>query len=172
MTAAPTSLHPAVRASHGLTDGARSLLERRVYAVFVTQNADSTPHVAPVMFHFDGEVVAVETGAATRKARNVQARGRASILVQTPDAAWVLGTGSATVVQGADAAPAHDRLRAKYFSPAGRQACDGLLDEMDDVAILVTPDSWLGWDISGFMGTLAERGVDLAGADGWFLADE
>ena len=51
------------------------------------------PHLAPVMLLFANERIVIETGAATRKARSVAARPHASVLVQTPEAAWVRGTG-------------------------------------------------------------------------------
>jgi PPOX class probable F420-dependent enzyme len=168
-TAAP---HPAARATRGLTESARLLLDRRLYAVLATQNDDGTPHLAPAMFLFDDDRIVVATGAATRKARNVAARRRASVLVQTPEAAWVLGSGAATVLGGSDAAPHHESLRSKYLTPAGRRACDGLLDEMDDVIILIEPTRWLSWDLTAFMDDLVARGVDPSDADGWFLSDD
>lgn len=74
MTAA---VHPAARTTTGLTDGARSILARRLYAVLATQNDDATPHLVPVMFLYDNDQILVETGATTRKAlRAGSARGR------------------------------------------------------------------------------------------------
>lgn len=169
MTAA---IHPAARTTTGLTDGARSILGRRLYAVLGTQNDDATSHLVPVMFLYDNEQILIETGAATRKARNVAARGHARVLVQAPDAAWVIGTGPATIAHGADATRLNGSIRAKYFTPEGLQACGGLLDEMDDVTIVVTPTRWLSWDLAAFMEALAARGVDLSAAGSWFLADD
>jgi len=172
MSDSTVAIHPAARASRGLTEATRSILERRLYAVLATQNDDGTPHLAPVMFLFDEERVIIETGAATRKARNVAARRYATVLVQTPEAAWVLGAGPATIVSGADAEPHCDRIRAKYLTERGQEACGALLDEMDDVIILVEPTHWLSWDLGVFMETLATQGVDPAEADEWFLSDD
>ena len=172
MTDSTAAIHPAARASRGLTDASRLLLERRLYAVLATQNGDGTPHLAPVMFLFDHERIVVETGAATRKARNVAARRHASVLVQTPEASWVLGAGPATIVSGRDAVRHRDSIRSKYLTPAGRQACGQLLDEMDDVIILVDPTQWLSWNFAAFMERLAARDVDPTEADDWFLADD
>jgi hypothetical protein len=55
------------------------------------------------------------------------------VLVQTPDAAWV--------IRGADAIHLNGSIRAKYLTPEGQQPCGGLLDEMDDVTIVVTRHS-------------------------------
>lgn len=172
MSAPVVSVHPAARAQRGLTDAGRSVLERRLYAVLATQNDDATPHLAPVMFLFDGERILIETGAATRKARNVAARHRGTVLVQTPEAAWVLGAGPATVVGGSVAAHHRERIRAKYLTARGQEACGEFLDEMDDVVVAVEPTRWLSWDLTAFMEGLAGRGVDLAGADNWFVVDD
>ncbi len=171
MTDSTAIIHPAARATPGLTEAARSILERRLYAVLATQNDDGTAHLAPVMFLFDGHRIVIETGIATRKARNVAARGQASVLVHTPEAAWVLGTGPAAVVSGSDAVRHRGSIRAKYFTASGQHACGDLLDEMDDVAIVITPNSWLNWDLSTFMDALVARGIDPTRADTWFLAD-
>lgn len=171
MSAPSISIHPAARTAEGLTDDARSILQRRVYAVVGTQNPDGSPHLAPVMFLFDGRRILVETGATTRKARNVASRGSASVLVQTPEVAWVLGTGPAQVVRGQDAVLQRTRIREKYLTAAGRAACDLLLDEMDDVTIVIEPTRWLSWDLTAFVDRLVSDGVDPSTADGWFLTD-
>jgi len=106
VTDSTVAIHPAARASRGLTEAARSILKRRQYAALATQNDDGTPHIAPVMFLLDSERIVIETGAATRKARNVAARRDASVLVHTPEAAWVLGAG-----------PGHDRQRPRRRAP-------------------------------------------------------
>ena len=172
MTDPTVTIHPAARARRGLTEAARAILERRLYAVLATQNDDGSPHLAPVMFLFANERIAIETGAATRKARNVAARRHASVLVQTPEAAWVRGTGPATILTGPDAVGHRDSIRAKYLTARGQQACGDLLDEMDDVIILVEHPHWLSWDLTAFMEDLATRGVDPTEADNWFLADD
>ena len=172
MTDSTVAIHRAARASRGLNEAARAILARRLYAVLATQNDDGTPHLAPVMFVFDDERIVIETGAATRKARDVAARRHASVLVQTPEAAWVLGVGPATIVTGADAVRHRDSIRRKYLTPRGQQSCGDLLDEMDDVTILVEPRFWLGWDLTTFMEALATRGVDPTEAENWFLSDD
>jgi len=172
MTDPTVAIHPAARARRGLTDAGRSVLERRLYAVLTTQNDDGTPHVAPVMFLFDGHRIIIETGAATRKARNVAARPHASVLVQTPEAAWVLGTGPAHTVSGGNALRHHDSIRTKYLTARGQEACGDLLDEMDDVVILVEPAHWLSWDLAAFVEGLAGRGVDITEAGDWFIPDD
>lgn len=171
MTAVATiPLDPTYVASRGLDDAARALLDSRAYAVLGTENPDGSPHLAPVMFLFDGERLLAETSAATRKARNVAATGRARLLVQAPDASWVSGDGPATVVRGPEATRLSDPIRAKYLTPAGLAAVGAILAELDDVTIVIRPQRWLRWDLGGFLATAAARGLDLAGADDWFVA--
>lgn len=166
------TIHPAARGSQGLTDAAQSVLERRLYAVLTTQNEDGTPHLAPVMFLFDGDRILIETGTVTRKARNVALRLHASVLVQTPEAAWVLAAGRATIVSGAAAVRHQAAIRAKYLTARGQEACGDLLDEMDDIVIVVEPTHWLSWDLTAFMDNLAARGIDPAEAGAWFISDD
>lgn len=168
-----TTIHPAYRTHHGLGDAACQLLDRRVYAVLGTENDDGTVHLAPVLFlyqHESGRVL-VETAAATRKARNIAARPRASVLVQTPDAAWVCGSGLASIVRGTEATRLSDGIRAKYLTEEGQRACGAVLAELDDVTIVVTPTRWLGWDTGTLFDTLAARGADLADTERWFQDD-
>lgn len=113
-----------------------------------------------------------ETGRATRKARNVVARGHATLLVQTPEATWVAGSGPARLVPAAGEPEVREAMRTKYLTPAGRAASDARLDEMDDSLVVVEPTRWLSWGIGRFMASLAAQGVDLSGADGWFRADD
>ena len=169
MTDPPDSIHAVARSNRGLTDAARSVLERRLYAVLATQNDDGTPHVAPVWFHFDGERIIIETGAATRKARNVAARPHASVLVHTPEATWVLGTGPAHIVSGGDAARHRHGIRTKYFTARGQEVIGDFMDELDDVVVLIEPTHWLSWDLTGFMHAVAARGIDPTDADTWFV---
>jgi hypothetical protein len=172
MTTPAAAIHPAARARHGLGDDVRPLLDRRLYALIGTQNDDGTAHLAPVMYLYDNGRIVFETGAATRKARNIAARRHATVLIQTPEAAWVAGAGPAAIVAGDAASHHRDQIRGKYLTPQGRQVCDDLLDEMDDVIIVVHPTHWLSWDLTSFMEALATRGVDPTHADTWFLVDD
>jgi len=85
-----SAIHPALRAGQGLNEQARQILDRRLYAVLGTENDDRTVHLAPVMFLLDGTRILIETSTASRKARNLAARPRASVVVDTADAAWAL----------------------------------------------------------------------------------
>lgn len=169
-----TAIHPVYRARHGLSDAARRILDRRLYAVLGTENDDGSVHLVPVLFLFDHEHthILVETAAVTRKARNIAARPRASLLVQTPEAAWVSGSGPATLVRGAEATRLSDSIRAKYLTDQGQKECGSVLAELDDVTIVLTPTRWLGWDMNALLDTFAARGASLDDTELWFQADQ
>lgn len=169
-----STIHHVYRARHGLTDAARRILDRRLYAVLGTENDDGSVHVVPVLFLFDqdGGHILVETAAATRKARNIAARPRASLLVQTPEAAWVSCAGPAALVRGAEGTRLSDSIRAKYLTDQGLKDCGSVLAELDDVTIVLTPSRWLGWDMNALLETLAVRGANLDHTELWFQADQ
>ena len=96
-----TAVNPVHRTSHGLTDGARAILERGRYAVLGTRNGDGSVHLVPVMYGVDGDRILIETGLATRKARNLATHPHATVVVLDPaaqDEAWVSGSGPLAIV--------------------------------------------------------------------------
>ncbi|MGH9156279.1 MAG: pyridoxamine 5'-phosphate oxidase family protein [Acidimicrobiales bacterium] len=172
MSDVTAGIPPAFRARRGLSEQARQILDRRLYAVLGTENDDTSVHLVPVMFLLDGRRILIETAATTRKARNVETRRHASVLVQTPDAAWAFGCGPATLVRGADADRLNEQIRAKYLTDDGERACGALLAELDDITIVIAPSRWLGWDMTGLLEGLAAGGADLDQAESWFRSDE
>lgn len=169
-----TRIHPIYRARHGLDDWAVGLLGRARRTVLGTENADGSVHLTPVMFLFDAGQVYLETSSATRKVRNVEARPRATVLVLDDRAdatAWVSGSGPAEVVRGERAHRLGRRIRARYLTERGEEQLGSVLARYDDVAIVVTPRSWMAWDMSAFNATLVAHGLQLDQAEQWFLPD-
>jgi PPOX class probable F420-dependent enzyme len=76
----------------------RAFLAERHLATLTTLRPDGTPHVVPVGFTFDeGErLVRVITDAASRKARNLAAGGRAAVC-QVDGGRWATLEGEARV---------------------------------------------------------------------------
>lgn len=165
------AIHPIYQTRHGLTPAAREVLEVGQYAVLGTENDDGSVHLAPVMYGFDEDSFLVETSAATRKARNVAARGRATVLVLDPRAdntAWVSGSGPARLLHGSEAHDAGRRLRSRYLTDVGEEEVGTVFARYDDVVITVSPDRWLAWDMTALNDTLVEHGVSLDRADLWY----
>src|SRR5262245_11438026 len=76
------------------------LLDTPRTAKLATVRADGRPHVAPIWFTLDGDVVIFTTWHATVKAANIQRDGRVSICVddEKPPFAYVLIDGTASIV--------------------------------------------------------------------------
>jgi general stress protein 26 len=129
-----TTIHPTYRTRHGLTGAAVEVLELGQYTILGTENPDGSAHVVPVMYLFDEGRVYIETSAATRKARNVGARPRATILVQDPRAdgqAWVSGCGPAEILHGEQAQQLGHRIRARYFTEVGEEQVGTVMARYD-----------------------------------------
>ena len=136
-----------------------------------TENDDRTVHLAPVMFLLDGTRILIETSTASRKARNLGVRPRASVVVHTADAAWAFGSGPAAITPGAEARRLNERICAKYLTDRGQRACGDLLAELDDITIVVTPTRWLSWDMNELLANIAAHGADLDEIKHWFRPD-
>ena len=157
MTDPPDSIHAVARSNRGLTNVARSVLERRLYAVLATQNDDGTPHVARVWFHFDGERIIIETGAATRKARNIAAINATVRARAHPRGHLGPRHRPGHIVSGGDAARHRHGVRTEYFTARGQEVIGDFMDELDDVVVLIEPTQWLSWDLTGFMHAVRPR---------------
>lgn len=158
-------------ARHGLTAAAREVFDHARYAILGTENPDGSVHIVPVMYRLDGERIAIQTGAGTRKARNVARCGRATVLVPDPRAngeAWVSGAGPAEVVHGEEAQAIGRRVRARYLTDLGEDELGSVLARYDDTAIIVTPDRWMAWDTSAYDAMLTAHGLPLEHADRWY----
>ena len=125
------------------------VLSQRVVASVGTLNRDGSIHLAYVIFdHHDGRVY-FETSSVTRKARNAERTGRASMLVQghagTGRSLMVSLEGTARVFRGAEAHAANRRLRAKYIKASMLAELDRAWGELDDVAVEITPQRTRSW---------------------------
>jgi PPOX class probable F420-dependent enzyme len=125
------------------------VLAKRLVATVGTLNEDGSIHLAYVLFlHHDGKLY-FETSSVTRKARNADQRGRASMIVQggasTGRSLMVTAEGTATVLRGARAHDLNHRLRAKYIRPGALDGIDRAWGRLDDVAVEITPTRWRSW---------------------------
>lgn len=168
---AATKVHPMYRPRRGLDEGAIDILRSGVHTIIGTVNRDGTVHLTPVMYLFDAGTVYIETSAASRKARNIGARARATVLVQDPrtgGTSWVSGSGRAHVLTGAEAGGVNRRIRSRYLTDKGEDRLGRVMAIYDDATIAVTPEKWMSWDTSIFDATVVEHGVSLEDTDGWF----
>jgi len=165
------SVHPIYQTHSGFTPAVQEVLDVGQYAVLGTVSDEGDAHMTPVMYAFADGAFLFETSGKTRKARNVVARGRATVLVLDPradNAAWVSGSGPAELLEGADALEAGRTIKARNLTDLGRDEIGEVLERYDDSAIRVRPERWLAWDMTELVNTIAAHGVSLDRADDWF----
>ena len=150
------------------------VLARRVVATVGTHNDDGSIHLAYVLFLYESGRMYFETSSVTRKVRNIDRRGSASMIIQgrasTGRSLMVSVEGTATIIRGARAQEINRRLRAKYITPEELDGIDRAWGRLDDVAVEITPGRWRSWTGSVLH---EETSKQLAGsyADAW-LPDE
>lgn len=147
------------------------VLEQRNTAALGTLNDDGSVHLTYVIYLFENGVFYVETSSVTRKARNVAARGTASILVDgraesTGRSLMVAAEGTARVIGSPDSRALADRVRAKYLLPDVADDVNRLWNRIDDVAIEITPTRWRSWTNTALK-TEIESGIGRPYGDVW-----
>jgi PPOX class probable F420-dependent enzyme len=131
------------------------LAERRI-AILATLEPDGSPYLTAVWFVWQDGAFHVPTGHTSRKARNAEARPRASIAVDSRGAvlAGVEASGPVEVVSGDAALALNDQIHRRYLTDAGMAdpALGGLLREGDDVTLRLVPERWHSWDMEPVFG--------------------
>ncbi|MGH8923088.1 MAG: pyridoxamine 5'-phosphate oxidase family protein [bacterium] len=164
-------IHPIYQARAGLDSVAIELLEVGRHIVLGTENRNGSVHLTPVSYLFEEDRVYIETSAASRKARNIKARPRATILLQdhrVDGTAWVSGSGRAQFLQGEPAQELNRRIRARFLTDQGEEMVGKVMSIYDDATITVIPEKWMAWDMSALYTTFAEHGLPLDETGDWF----
>jgi PPOX class probable F420-dependent enzyme len=138
-----------VYTTHPTPEEIAEVLEQRELAALGTLNEDGSIHLVYMLFLHHAGRLYFETSSVTRKARNVAARGRASLLVQgrasTGRSLMVSAEGTARMLDGDRARGVNHRVLTKYVKA---DALDGIarsFGTVDDVAIEITPERWRSW---------------------------
>jgi PPOX class probable F420-dependent enzyme len=156
-----------------LTDEMRAFLAERRYAVLATRDPDTTIHLTPVWYMFDGEVFLFESFSGSRKIKNLERDPAVSVLVdarQPANERWVSASGTAEIVSGDEAQRINAEIRRRYLTEDARgdERIEPVFAAGDDVTIRFTPARWLSWQardlddqfFGGVLGQAPER---------WFL---
>jgi general stress protein 26 len=148
------------------------LLRGRHIATLGTENADGTIHLTAVWYLFEDGCLFIATSSKTRKARNIAARAKASLMVDVrkPGAErGVNGSGKAELISGQPSAEMNRRVHSRYLSAAAMSdpGIEPVFASFDDVTIKIVPDSWTAWD----MAALDAQAFDgrLGGTPGYLL---
>ena len=135
-----------------MPSGAEEILAGRFIASFGTQNEDGSIHLTAVWYLFDGGCLYVATSSRTRKARNVAARPRASLLVDIRKPAseqGLVAVCAVDVVAGESSKEINACIHKRYMSEAALAdpRAGGTMAAMDDITLRLTPTCWYEWDM-------------------------
>ena len=138
---------------HTLDQALQEFLQGRYIASLGTENADGTIYLTAVWYLFDEGSLVVATSSKSRKARNVAARPKASLMVDTRKRGTergVTAAAKAELISSAQSGEINRRIHDRYMSPAAISDphVGAVLASFDDVTIRLTPVSWTTWDMA------------------------
>jgi PPOX class probable F420-dependent enzyme len=148
------------------------LLKGRYIATLGTENADGSIHLTAVWYLFEDGYLFIATSSKSRKARNISARAKASLLVDVrkPGAErGVNGAGKAELISGEQSSETNRRIHSRYMSAEAiaDPHIEPVFATFDNVTIRITPDSWISWDMAAL--DAQAFGGRLGGTPGYLL---
>ena len=131
----------------------QELLRGRYVAALATENTDGTVHLTAVWYLFEDGDLFIATSSKSRKARNIVARAKASLMVDVRKPGAERGmnaAGRAELISGEKSAEINRRIHSRYMS------ADAMADprigpvfaSFDDVTIRIRPGSWTKWNMA------------------------
>jgi general stress protein 26 len=155
-----------------LDPGLLELLQRRLIATLGTENADGTIHLTAVWFIYEENSFYIATSSKTKKARNILAKPKASLMVDMRKPGTERGLTAACkaeLLSGDRSKQLNHRIHSRYLSAAAMAdpGIEPVFASFDDVTIRLTPESSFTWD----MATLDAQafGGRLGGTPGYLL---
>ena len=157
-----------------LSDSMREFLNGRHYATLATFNEDGSVHLTPVWYLFENERFFVSTAASVRKAKNIMARPRASLVVDSRreqgSERWVSGSGAAEIIRGEQSKEINAKITRRYLTKSGLEdsRVGPVFEASGDVTICIDPHSWRSFEFKSlddqyFGGVLGQT------PEKWFL---
>ena len=148
------------------------LLRGRYIATLGTENTDGTIHLTAVWYLFEDGCLFIATSSKTRKARNVVARPKASLMVDARKPGTergVTAAGRVELISGGESQEINRRLHSRYLSAAAMSdpQVGPVFASFDDVTIRLTPVSWITWDMAVL--DAQALGGRLGGSPGYLL---
>jgi PPOX class probable F420-dependent enzyme len=129
------------------------LLRGRHIAAIATENSDGSIHLTAVWYLFEDGYLFVATSSKSRKARNIAARPKASLMVdlrQPGSERGVSAAGGAELISGEPSREINRRIHQRYMSAAAMSDphVGPVFESFDDVTIRLAPVSWTAWDMA------------------------
>jgi PPOX class probable F420-dependent enzyme len=131
----------------------QGLLAQRHIATIATENSDGTLHLTAVWYLYENGKLFIATSSKSRKARNLQARPKASLMIDVRSPGQergVTAAGTVELISGDRSQQINRRVHSRYMSPAAiaDQAIGPVFEIFDDVTICLTPSSWTAWNMA------------------------
>jgi general stress protein 26 len=156
----------------GLDPAFHELLQRRLIATLGTENTDGTIHLTAVWFLFEENSFYIATSSKTKKAHNILANHKASLMIDMRKPGTERGLTAACkaeLLSGDHSKQLNRRIHSRYLSAAAMAdpGIEPVFASFDDVTIRLTPESSFVWD----MATLDAQafGGRLGGTPGYLL---
>jgi len=129
------------------------LLAGRRIASLGTLNENGSPHLTAVWYLYEDSCFFVATSSRTAKARNLAARPKATLMVESRKAGGergVTATGSIEVISGAAAKSINERVHRRYLSEEaiGDPRVGQVFAQFDDISLQLRPQEWTWWDMA------------------------
>ena len=129
------------------------LLQRRLIATLGTENADGSIHLTAVWFLFEENSFYIATSSKTKKARNILAKPKASLMVDMRKPCTERGLTAACVAEllsGDRSKQLNRRIHSRYLSAAAMAdpGIEPVFASFDDVTIQLTLESLFAWDMA------------------------
>ncbi|HEV2616461.1 MAG TPA: pyridoxamine 5'-phosphate oxidase family protein [Candidatus Acidoferrales bacterium] len=150
----------------------QDFLRGRYVATLGTENADGSIHLTAVWYIFEDGCLFVATSSKTRKAYNVIARPKASLMVDVRKPAkerGVTAMARADVISSEASREINRRIHSRYMSAAAMSDphIEPVFASFDDITLRLTPVSWTSWDMA--MLDAQAFGGRLGGTPGYML---
>ena len=150
----------------------QEILRGRYIATLGTENANGTIHLTAVWYLFENGYLFVATSSKSRKARNLAARPKASLMVDVRKPAaerGVTAAGRVDLISGDQSREINRRIHCRYMSTAAMSDphIGPVFASFDDITIRLTPVSWTAWDMAVL--DAQALGGRLGGTPGYLL---
>jgi len=114
-----------------------------------TIDKDSTPHIVPVWYLYNGKKIYIGTNTKTEKAKNVKLHKKVSFCVDVginaPNIFGVMGKGNAVLITNESVVSRMaKKILHRYFKTLNNKSAKEILDDTDCI-IEITPKEYSVW---------------------------